>query len=217
MASSPKTKELSLRERAKREKFRKIRLATEKLLKDRTLDEITMREVAHAAAIGEATLFRYVTAKEELLLLVFGNRLDDIITSIENDPKFSAELDRTADEIFAAVDELYRIRAELYLADPKNASDFVRIGLEPGSPLCSTHILQADRYINVIAGLLQHGQESGVLREGWDPYILADNCHSLYIHEVIRTPVRNLSPESLEERLRLRIRAQLEPLRIGDP
>ena len=211
MTAAPK---ISLRERAKREKFQRIRFATEKLLENRTIDEITMREVAHLAEIGEATLFRYVTAKEELLQLVFGQKLEDIVIGLENDEAYGSEKRRSTDEILETIDALYRIRIQLFLEDPKNVADFVRIGLEPASPLSSSSITLGDRYIRLLEGIIRRGQEDGVLRSEWDAYILADNCHSLYIHEVIRAASRKIPLDTFSERLLQRIHAQLEPIII---
>lgn len=211
MTAAPK---VSLRERARREKFQRIRFATEKLLEDHTLDEITMREVAHLAEVGEATLFRYVNAKEELLQLVFGQKLEDIVMRLENDPAYSGDRHRDADELLATIDDLYTIRIQLFLNDPKNVADFVRIGLEPESPLSTSSISLGDRYIQLLESIIQRGQNDGVVRKEWDAYIIADNCHSLYIHEVIRAASRKIPLETFSERLLKRIHTQLDPLLI---
>lgn len=212
--NSPETKEqpLSLRERAKRDKFRRIREATQTLLSDRSINEITMRDVAQLAEIGEATLFRYVAAKEDLLLLVFGNRMEELIGSIETDAAFAPHAGASGREIVDRVLQLYSVRAAFYLADPDNVTDYVRIGLAPGNALGGLSVDHGDRFIHVVELLLTAGQTGGALTSGWDPHIVAGNCHGLFIHEILRSPTRHFPPASFESRMEARLRAQLDPL-----
>lgn len=99
--------QLSLREYSKLEKMRRIREATEQLLAENSISDITMKDIARVARVGEATLFRYVGAKEELLLLVFGNRMEQYIADIESDEQFRPREDMSGDEIVTAICELY--------------------------------------------------------------------------------------------------------------
>lgn len=204
--------QLSLREYSKLEKMRRIREATEQLLAENSISDITMKDIARVARVGEATLFRYVGAKEELLLLVFGNRMEQYIADIESDEQFRPREDMSGDEIVTAICELYHRRAELYIADPDNVTDYVRVGLVPGNGVGELSTSHGDRARDVVERLLRTGQESGVIRADWDASTIAVNCAGHYIHEVLRSPTRNYSADTFWDRLQARLRVQLEPL-----
>lgn len=207
--------ELSLREYSKREKMRRIREATEQLLAENSIAEITMKDVARVARVGEATLFRYVGAKEELLLLVFGSRMEQYIADIESDERFRPREGMSGSEIVEAICELYHRRAELYLADPENVTDYVRVGLVPGNGVGELSTSHGDRARDVVERLLRAGQASKVIRDDWDASTIAVNCAGHYIHEILRSPTRNYRADTFWERLRARLRVQLEPLIVG--
>lgn len=206
--------ELSLREYSKRDKLRRIRLATEKLLAEKPIAEITMKDVAKTARIGEATLFRYVGAKEELLLLVFGRRMEELVLDLESDPVFSPHEGISGSEIVEAICELYRRRADVYLSDPENVTDYVRVGFVPGKGVGQLSVSLGDRTRAVTERLLRHGQDSGVVRSEWDAATVAVNCAGAYMHEILRSPTRGYTPETFAERLERRLRVQLEPLLV---
>ena len=207
--------ELSLREYSKRDKMRRIRLATEKLLEDNPIADITMKDVARVARIGEATLFRYVGAKEELLLLVFGRRMEELVNDIETSPAFQPREGMTGAEIVHAVRDLYRRRADVYLSDPENVTDYIRVGFVPGNGVGELSTSLGDRTRAVVERLLRHGQDSGVIRQEWDVKVVAVNCAGHYMHEILRSPTRGYEPETFADRLDQRLRVQLEPLIVG--
>ncbi|WP_432515329.1 TetR/AcrR family transcriptional regulator [Kineococcus sp. SYSU DK001] len=211
-ASDVDESKLPLRERSRRDKLRRIREATEQLLHTRTLAEITMRDVARLAGIGEATLFRYVAVKEDLLLHVFGHRMEDFITSVEANPRFRPRSGATGRVVVNRVRELYRLRADFYLASPENVTDYVRIGLSTGNALGGLSVEHGDRFIHVVENLLRAGQQDGVIAGDWDAHTVAGNCHGLFIHEILRSPARHFPAGTFPQRIDERLRTQLEPL-----
>ncbi|WP_354499413.1 TetR/AcrR family transcriptional regulator [Mycetocola sp. 2940] len=207
--------ELPLREYSKRDKMRRIREATEKLLVDKPISEITMKDVARVARIGEATLFRYVGAKEELLLLVFGARMEAFVEEIEASDTFLPRPGMSGDEVVELICELYRRRSAVYLADPENVTDYVRVGFEPGNGVGELSVALGDRTRTVVERLLRHGQDTGVIRNDWDAATIAVNCAGHYLHEILRSPARGYEPGSFAGRLESRLRVQLEPLIVS--
>lgn len=203
---------LSLREYSKRDKLRRIRDATEKLLSEKPLSEITMKDVARVARVGEATLFRYVGAKEELLLLVFGRRMEERVVEIEDHPDFRWRDGMTGAQIVEAICNLYRMRAETYLSDPENVTDYVRVGFIPGNGVGELSTSLGDRTRAVVERLLATGQEHGVIRSDWNSAIIAVNCAGVYMHEILRSPTRGFEPRTFADRLVERLSVQLEPL-----
>ena len=75
---------VGLREKARIERYQNIRAAAERLFNERGYEHTTTKEVAELAGVGEATLFRYISNKYELLLLVIGERMDMALEAIED-------------------------------------------------------------------------------------------------------------------------------------
>lgn len=204
---------LGLRAQNKADVERRIREAAQRLLSRHDFDEITTREVAQEADIGEATLFRYVSSKEGLLSVAYGDQMDALIERLlrEDEEKASG----TAENghcYFDRVKAFYRGRAEFYLRNPGNASRYLRQAFDPANPNRERTIAQGDRLIARAASILAEGQRRGLLNDSVDPLLVAQNCHGIFIHEVDRTPTRGFSPESIWTRVLARLDAQLLPL-----
>lgn len=212
MTRSNQRTQTTLRERAKQEKLRRIRTAAAELLADRSFSELTMREVAERAEVGEATLFRYVASKEDLLLLVSEQRLESLIHSVEAAERYQPGQGRTGKEILARIFELYEMRAADYVENPQNVTDYARVGLTANTPIAASSMDHGDRFILIVEGLLAHGQTAGLLRSEWSARVIARNCHSTFVHEVVRSPGRGFTTDTFSARLRERLEAQLEPL-----
>jgi AcrR family transcriptional regulator len=203
---------MPLREYAKREKLARIQDAARHLLSSRTIAEITMRDVARAARVGEATLFRYVGSKEQLLLLVFEGQMERQLAEIEGDPRFSPDDHRTGVELVETICEIFRRRGEMYVGDPANVTDYVRVALVPDNVIGELGVSHGDRTRQIVAALIADGQRRKVLSADWSPAVLADNCAGIYIHEILRSPVRGFPATTFLDRLEQRLRVQLEPL-----
>ena len=204
---------VSLREQSRIEKFERIRAAAEELLAEKSFDEVTMKDVAKRARVGEATLFRYVAVKDELLLLVVGHKMDEVVGHLERHRAYT-DVGRSEDGA-AHIQRIYKIydrRAEFYESDPENVGNYLRIGLKPGSDLGALSIAHGDRVIALVRSILVHGQRQGVLTDRVDAQVIAENCNGLYIHEILRSPTRGYGPESFRSRMRRRLEGQLEVL-----
>ena len=207
------------RELAKLDRKQRIADAAARLLLEFSFDEITTKAVAAAANIGEATLFRYINSKEELLTIVYGDQLDSVLNRIEQDDAVVATRGpaggaSSAAFYFSRILHSYQLRCDFYLLNPVNAALYLREGFNPGSSESARHLAQGDRTIRLTTHVLREGQSNGAIIESVDPGIVAQNCHGTYIHEIDRTPVRNFDPASIWERLEPRLCAQLVPLAI---
>jgi AcrR family transcriptional regulator len=72
-------KQLSLRERNKLDKLRRIRAAAHKLFSQQGYDKTTTKEIAETADVGMGTLWAYASDKLDLLFLVYINLIEDVI------------------------------------------------------------------------------------------------------------------------------------------
>jgi AcrR family transcriptional regulator len=203
---------VGLREKARIERYRNIRAAAEQLFNERGYEQTTTKEVAELAGVGEATLFRYVSNKHELLLLVIGERMDMTLQAIEDADKELAASTSTARDYIDRIYAIFRARAQFYAIDPENVTSYLHYGFKAGSQLGAQSIAQGDRIIDLIAIILDSAREAGHLSADVDSRIVAQNCNGTYIHEVLRTPARGFRPEDLWEKLHERLRVQIEPL-----
>lgn len=218
-ATIGKKQQLSLRDRSKLGKAERIRAAAEQLLSERNIKEITTREVAELAGIGEATLFRYIGSKHELLMMVYGDQMDAILTKIERDDAVqvssgSLRLD-DGQEYCDRIYSIYRARCEFYRSNPDNAALYMREGFQVGSVTGGRILAQNDRLIRMVGSILADGQSQGALLATVNPYLVAQNCQGIVIHEIDRTPVRGFTPETIWDRTSARLSVQLSPLIVS--
>lgn len=203
---------VGLREKARIERYQNIRAAAEQLFNERGYEHTTTKEVAELAGVGEATLFRYVSNKHELLLLVIGERMDMAIEAIEDADKELALNTSTARHYVERIYAIFWARAQFYAIDPENVTSYLHYGFKAGSQLGAQSIAQGDRIIALITSILNAAGEAGYLTAQVDSGIVAQNCNGTYIHEILRTPARGYRPEDLWEKLHERLRVQIEPL-----
>ncbi|REE75688.1 TetR family transcriptional regulator [Rhodococcus wratislaviensis] len=204
-----------LRERGRVHRMNLIRTAAQELFAEKGYEQVTTREVAQRAGVGEATLFRYVHRKTELLLLVVGDRIADSVDRLIAEAESGSRSDGRS-----YIDRIYRIydgRAELYLTDPDNVTAFVREGLDSSSSFKAESMVYGDRIIAAVAGIVREGQQAGQLFGGVDAATVALNCNGFYVHEITRSPARHFTLETFPKRLRARLAAQLEPLVVERP
>ncbi|MET4638871.1 TetR/AcrR family transcriptional regulator [Mycetocola sp. 2940] len=209
--------QLSLREQSRLDKFDRIREAAECLLRERSFDEVTMKDVALKARVGQATLFRYLSVKDDLLLLVVGHKMDDVVAELERQREFRVMED--SEDGAAHIRRIYSIyerRAKFYESDPENVGNYLRIGLKPGSELGARSTAHGDRIIALVRSILSHGQMNGVLSSRVGADVVAENCNGLYIHEILRGPTRGFTPDTIQARIRRRLEGQLEPLDLSE-
>lgn len=71
------------RERNKRDKLNRIVGAARALFHSQGYEQTTTQQIAKAAGIASGTLFLYVKSKEDLLVLVFNNEMQALVTSVD--------------------------------------------------------------------------------------------------------------------------------------
>lgn len=209
---------LGLREASRRERLARILNAAEELFSAKGFDHVTTREIAQRAGVGEATLFRYVPNKADLLLRVIGRTQDDLIDELEliDDSTAADAAPNPAGQWYInRINEIYRARIRYYTTDPKNVAQFVVSGLQADSNVGTLSTKAGDRIISRVQSIVQAGQASGALRDDVDALIVARNINGTYIHEVLRSPARHLSIPGTWDRLSERFDVMLRPLIIA--
>jgi len=182
---------LSVRERKKLDKSRRIQAAASSVFRDKGYEQATMREVAEAAAVATGTLFLYARDKRDLLLWIVNEDLDRITAAeIERIPLGASLIDQLT--------QLHRSRYEYWAQDR----------------LLSLHALQevvlstpGDRFerrrrmlLKFIVSLIQRQQEMGRVAHDESADAIAQMLQMLYL-SAVRAWLRNLD-ESVESGLR---------------
>lgn len=201
-----------LRARSKARRMEAIQHAAEELFASHGYEAVTTKEIAERAEVGEATLFRYVPNKHDLLLLILGKRLDALLEEIRSRDADLARGPQTAKTIRGRVDIIYRARSRFYQEDPENVTSYLWHGFRAESSLGAHGVEQGDEIISLVRAILAEGVELGVVNPHTPTDIVAKNCNALYIHEVLRGAVRDSVHVDLWERLQPRLAAQLEPV-----
>ncbi|ALV39930.1 hypothetical protein AU252_01095 [Pseudarthrobacter sulfonivorans] len=211
--TAPKTdQEPTLRERGRAKRIARIRSAAEELFAARGYDDVSMSEVARLAEVGEATLFRYVNSKSDLLLMMIGERVAALLDDIERADALAPS--GSGRDYLDRIYRIYESRASMYVSDPMNISAFMMVGLDDASSLSAQAISMGDRTLALVTRILEEGQQAGYISDAAHARTVALNCNGAHLHEISRSPVRKLSPETFPTRLRERLAAQLEPLLV---
>jgi len=204
------------RDQAKHARLERINFAAKSLLMDRTFEEITTKEVADLAGVGEATLFRYIGSKHRLLAMVYADALDAVLNGTEELDARAAIKDgsRRSDPRWykERIYNAYRARCDFYLQNPHNAALYLRQGFDVQNEFSPRHLAQGDRTIRLVGTIMADGQRAGALRDDCEVDLVAQNLHGTFIHEMDRTPVRGYEPLTIWERLEPRLSVQLTPL-----
>lgn len=193
--------------------MRRLKEAARDLMWEKGYDEATTREIADRAEIGEATLFRYVASKLDLFMLVYGEEFEAVIdgcTAVE--AKLAAEgLTDDPQAYIGRIVNLYCRLATLYVRYPSLAYTYVKESFSSETDIGLSGLAHGDRWYSILESVIHHAQSAGAFW-GSDAGVTAQNCHALYVHEVLRSHGRRLPAAEMPERLRRRLESMLEPM-----
>ena len=204
---------LSLRERKKQGSMRRLKEAARELMWEKGYDEATTREIADRAEIGEATLFRYVASKLDLFMLVYGEDFEAVIDECAAvEAKLAAEGPTGEPQVYIdRIVNLYCRLAGLYVRYPSLAYTYVKESFSSETDIGLGGLAHGDRWYSLLESVIQKAQAAGAFL-GSDVGVTAQNCHALYVHEVLRSHGRRLPAAGMPERLRWRLESMLEPM-----
>ncbi|MEU6371530.1 TetR/AcrR family transcriptional regulator [Streptomyces sp. NPDC046909] len=161
------------RERNKQEKLARIKAAAATLLDTKGYEQMTTREVAEAADVGTGTLFLYVKDKSELLMLVYGERiqqrLDQRLTSLETDSTLLEQLGRLYGEALDDVADDRNLRIFLAEARRRGTGEYAA-----QAAAIRSHTLEAT------VDLIHAAQRHGEVHPNADPAQAAWNFYALW-------------------------------------
>ena len=169
LASAP----MGLRERNKADKWRRILQAASTLFATRGFEATTTAAIAEEAGIGTGTLYLYVTSKEDLLVAVFRD-----------------EVDQLWDDAFAQIDPKAPVLAQLMSAfghatayhekEPELARIYFKelMFVSPAMRAGVTDFMR--RHLAKLGGLLDRAKANGLLDPEVPSAVLAHNLWAQY-------------------------------------
>lgn len=207
--------ELGMRERKKKDTMARLRTAAKKLMWANGYDAVTTKEIALQADMGEATLFRYVSSKLDLFLLIYGDEFSQVVAKCQTATSEILNKKRASARTYVkSILDCYDMFAHLYTLYPELAYTFVKESFGSSTDVGQSGLEYADRWFELLEAILNRGQDAGVLTS-MDTPIVVQNCHALYVHEVLRSHARRLPSEDMPKRLRDRLTVLLAPLQVS--
>lgn len=203
---------MDLREKAKKDKLRRIRAAARQVFQKKGYVSATTREIAYKAEVSVGTLFVYAPAKRDLLLMVYNDDLESL-------PVLPTDDERPLIEQLVS---LYRPRFVLWGRHPELSRYVVR---EVFEPLGQDHkaAVETLRFrgrrvvvVNQIRMLVVRRQAAGEVDGACNPVLLAHMIHDIFLSENRQwlespEPDVDIGVESLTRLLQLAISGCLTP------
>lgn len=207
--------ELGMRERKKQDSMARLRAAAKELMWAQGYETVTTKAIAARADMGEATLFRYVPSKLDLFLSVYGEEFGHVVDQcIRAHSELRVEQLRRAEDHIQQIIESYDLLASLYTRYPELAFTFVKESFGSSTNVGRSGLEYADRWFELLESILQHGRATSVLDLEDIPAVV-QNCHAIYVHEVLRSRARDLPASDMPNRLRHRLELSLHHLSKG--
>jgi AcrR family transcriptional regulator len=213
--SSTPVEPLGLRQRKKQEAMARMRAAARDLMWERGYDDVTTKEIAARADVGEATLFRYFPSKLHLFLMVYGEEFEKVIDACTEHEatRHSSGGKPSSEDFVQRILTSYSMFAELYVRYPDLAFTFVKESFGSHTDVAQSGLAHANRWFELLETIVDEAQSSGSFAKV-DPATVVQNCHALYVHEVLRSHARGLASSELPHRLSHRLEALLRPLQV---
>lgn len=213
MASS-EPEPLGLRERKKQEAMARMRAAARDLMWDRGYEAVTTKEIAARADVGEATLFRYFASKLDMFLMVYSEEFERVIDACAEQEAQEGTPTTADPELFLdRILRSYRRFADLYVRYPDLAFTFVKESFGSHTDVGQSGLAYANQWFALLEDIVRQAQDARVFAP-IDPTTVVQNCHALYVHEVLRSHARGLPSAEMPDRLTRRLEAMLRPLQM---
>lgn len=179
MNRSSRPPPLSLREKNKRKTLATIRQSAWSLFVEKGFDRTTTREIAERAKVAAGTVFVHAKDKDELLAMVFQQRVSTA---------FEKGFDDISDDT-PLLDRLVRafgVFFDDYSMQPELALKFLCITLTLKGPVGEAQSRVEEQFVARLGAMLERARERGECRDDLDVHGYARNLFALYRFAVLR-------------------------------
>ncbi len=123
-------------------------------------------EIAKAAGVADGTIYLYFENKEDVLISIFRDRIGKLVEVLKREVK-------KADSVEDGVRRIVDLQLGL-LEGERDLAEVITVNLRQSSSLLKQYAVPLFReYLDVIAGVIARGQESGAFRQDLNPKIVA--------------------------------------------
>jgi AcrR family transcriptional regulator len=153
-----------------KDKRQQIMQGAERVFTDRRFHEITMDEIAQAAAVGKGTIYRYFQDKEDLFFQITVWGLDELCDLVQHSVPGSGPFDERLVAVCEEISAFFQRRRKLFgMIDGEEA----RLALSDGG-IRAKWMEKRKALVASLAVLLKAGAEQGRIRADMPPEMLAN-------------------------------------------
>lgn len=178
------------RKESREDKRRRIIDAAVEVFADKGFFGARVSEIAEVAGVADGTIYLYFKSKDEILISLFRERMNEILH------RFHAMLAETDEP----EQKLRRYLAEhlALVAEQPKLMQVLTVELRQSARFMKEYSPQAfGRYLALLGGIIQRGQEQGVFRADLNPALLSRAIFGM-IDEISLSWVLGGGPEALK-------------------
>ncbi len=174
----------------------KIMEALRSLLAEKEFSAVTTAEIARAAGVTEALIYKYFRDKRDLLHQVLGEYLEHLIARAETDVKgIKGSLNKLRKIVWSHIN-MYasnRVFARILLLEVRNTPDYFN----------SEAYRTVKRYGRIVLGTIREGVEGGEIRSDVPASVVRQTILGAIEHACLPGVIfgRDISPDDLTEQI----------------
>ncbi|WP_338867799.1 helix-turn-helix domain-containing protein [Myxococcus stipitatus] len=187
---------MSLRERAKADKWERIRAAAKRLFSERGYDSTTVRAIAEEAGVATGTVLVYGATKDALLHEIWREEVMPLLEKAVSSVPAGPFVDRCM-HLFTPLLTHYASQRELARVVVKELPWLTGAAEEAQRPALA-------RFVSALARIVDEAKAKGELRSSLERELAAELVFAVYHSAVLRmlSPLKNASLSEARETLR---------------
>jgi len=140
------------------EKYKKIIDAATKVFAKKGFYNAKVSEIAHEAGIADGTIYIYFKHKDDILISLFEEKMKEVLDNMKQ--QISLESDP-----LKKIEKFALVHLKL-IQDNKDIAEIIQVELRQSSKFMKNyHNIKFFEYLDLIGGIIQEGQEKGLVRE----------------------------------------------------
>ena len=151
-------------------------------------------EIAQKAGVADGTIYLYFKNKDDLLISLFEERMEWIIARI------TADLNKLGDDTLGKFRHMVMIHCRLAVDEPELA-EFITVELRQSAKFVKEYKNpKFGDYLKILQGLLEEGQQKGLMRPGLDPKLLSRACFGALDEVLLQLTLSKADAQEVQEK-----------------
>ena len=149
-------------------------------------------EIASEAGVADGTIYLYFKNKDDLLISLFEDRMEWIIDRLET------ELSAIDGDAVAQFRHMVKIHCELAVERP-DLAEFITVELRQSAKFVKEYENpKFGDYLKILQGLVEKGQQSGVMRDDLDGRLVSRACFGALDEVLLQLTLSGADAEEVE-------------------